>query len=161
MGRTNTDRPGAVTLQFNLSVGSMSVTVVYESVPKINTMHCVCKNKTDRFNTLCGRFFWFVFHINHPSLASALPLDRNFSRRGGFYQIFPCRALSKNRKKIVSAYVFTRLLHRPQHLRVAYCKSNNYQRNGNMAVPGLFIYSGGKQAGNYLGWRSRKKSLIP
>ena len=44
---------------------------------------------------------------------------------------------------------------------VAYCKSNNYQRNGNVAVPGLFIYSGRKQGGNYLEWRSRKKGLIP
>ena len=40
---------------------------------------------------------------------------------------------------------------------VAYCKFNNYERNGNAAVPGLFIYSGGKQGGNCLEWRSRKK----
>ena len=42
-----------------------------------------------------------------------------------------------------------------------YCKSNNYQRNGNVVVPGLFIYSGEKQGGKYLEWRSRKKGLIP
>ena len=38
---------------------------------------------------------------------------------------------------------------------------NNYQRNGNVAVPGLFIYSGGNQGWNSLEWRSRKKGLIP
>ena len=46
-------------------------------------------------------------------------------------------------------------------LKIEYCKSNNYQRNGNVAVPGLFIYSGGKQGGNDLDWRSWKKGLRP
>jgi len=40
----------------------------------------------------------------------------------------------------------------------SYCNCYNYRRNGNVAVPGLFIYSGGKQGGNYLEWRSRKKN---
>jgi len=44
---------------------------------------------------------------------------------------------------------------------VAYCKSNNNERNGNMEVPGLFICSGGKKGKDYLKWRSRKKCLIP
>jgi len=43
----------------------------------------------------------------------------------------------------------------------AYFKSNNYLSNGNVAVPGIFIHSGGKQGGNYLEWQSRKKGLIP
>ena len=34
-----------------------------------------------------------------------------------------------------------------------YCKPYKYWRNGNVAVPGLFIYSGGKRRGNYLDWR--------
>jgi len=36
-----------------------------------------------------------------------------------------------------------------------YCKCYNYRRNGNMAVPGLFISSGAKQGGNCLEWQSR------
>jgi len=44
---------------------------------------------------------------------------------------------------------------------LVYCKCNNYRRNGNVVVPWLFIYSGGKQGGNYLEWRSRKKVKYP
>jgi len=40
-----------------------------------------------------------------------------------------------------------------------YCNWYNYRRNGNVAVPGLFISSDGKQGGNYSEWRSRKKKL--
>ena len=42
-----------------------------------------------------------------------------------------------------------------------YCKCNNYRRKGNVAVPWLFTYSGGKQGGNYLEWRSREKVKHP
>jgi len=56
------------------------------------------------------------------------------------------------------------MMHEKSHARyyqiLLYCKSNNYRRIGNVAVPGLFIYSGGKQGGNYLEWRSRKKGVI-
>jgi len=48
------------------------------------------------------------------------------------------------------------LLAKPSKMR-RYCNCYNYRRNGNVAVPGLFISSGRKQRGNYLEWRSRKK----
>ena len=41
-----------------------------------------------------------------------------------------------------------------------YCKSNNYWRNGNVAVPELFIYSGGKRGWNYLEWRKAGGELF-
>ena len=48
-----------------------------------------------------------------------------------------------------------------QFLYAQYCKSNNYQGNGNVVVLRLFLDSGREQGGNYLEWRSRKKGLIP
>ena len=41
-----------------------------------------------------------------------------------------------------------------------FCKSNNYWRNGNVAVPGLIIYSGGKRGWNYLEWRKAGGELF-
>jgi len=41
-----------------------------------------------------------------------------------------------------------------------YCKPYNYWRNGNVAVPGLFIYSCGKRGGNYLEWRKAGGKLF-
>ena len=85
-----------------------------------------------------------------------VPRFSNFSTSSIFlsslFSFFPIFGRRRSIYRIVLQFVVSQFY--------AYCKSNNYWRNGNVAVPGLFIYSGGKRGGNYLEWRKAGGELF-